>query len=317
MLQARTLPPVPFPNSASPDDLQRVGPAPNDYSQTFAASSRQPHRKASCSIGIQKLLNPVGCERRSNPSRGLSLPLLSTVNTGPLISSKSDTHSLSLPGPSSYRRVSQDTPYSPAQNCERTRGINPEAPQPASQGESPSTQYSSYSRISETGSVIAPPVVSTGQPQYYSSNPSSGPASTLPQMPPGTEAFEMPTSSATAQSQYRMMVLETAHGPIQVPVDLQAASRVQGEKRKRNATASHRFRQRRKERDRETSEKIAKLESQLRDAVEERNHYLQERNYFQDVVLRHRPPLASRPSSPWRTRGATMCGAPLLQASDT
>lgn len=141
MLQARTLPPVPFPNSASPDDLQRVGPAPNDHSQTFAASLRQPHRKASCSIGIQRLLNPVGCERRSNPSRGLSLPLLSTVNTGPLISSKSDTHSLSLPGPSSYRRVSQDTPYSPAQNCERTRGINPEAPQPASQGESPSTQY--------------------------------------------------------------------------------------------------------------------------------------------------------------------------------
>jgi len=144
MLQARTLPPVPFPHSASPDDLQRVGPAPNDYSQTFAAFSRQPHRKASCSIGIQKLLNPVGCQRRSNPSRGLSLSLLSTGNAGPLISSKSDTHSLSLAGPSSYRPVSQDTPYSPAQNCERTRGINPEAPQPASQAGSVRLGLSSH-----------------------------------------------------------------------------------------------------------------------------------------------------------------------------
>jgi len=313
MLQARTLPPLPFENSASPDDLQRVRDAPNDYSQSIAASSRQLHRQDSRSIGIQKLLNPVGCEGRSNACSGLDLPLPSTVNTGLLVSSRSDAHSLSLARPSPYRPVSQDTPYSLAQNCEGTRGIDPEAPQPASQGNSPCTQYSSYSRISQTESVLAPLVVSTGQPQYYSSNPSSGPTSTMPRMPLGTKAFEMPTSSAAAQRQYRMMVLETAQGPIQVPVDVQAASKVQNEKRKRNATASHNFRQRRKKKERETSEKIATFEARLRDAVEEKNHYLQERNYFQDVVLRHRLPMASRPPSPWRKWDATTWRAPFVR----
>lgn len=302
MLQSRTLPPLPFENSAS---------------QTIAAFSGQRHRQGLGSIGTQKLLNPVEREGRSNACSGLDLPLPSIVNTGLPVSSRSDAHSLSLARPAPYRPVSQDTPYSPAQNLEGTRGIDPEVPQPASQGNSPCTQYPSYSRISETGSVIAPPVVSTGQPQYCSSNPSSAPASTLPQMQLGTKASEIPTSSAAAHRQHQMMVLETAQGYIQVPVDVEAASDVQNEKRKRNALASHGFRQRRRNKERETSEMIATLEARVRDAEEERNYYLQERNYLQDVVLQHRLPLASRPPSPWRTRGATMCGAPLLQASNT
>ncbi len=262
MLQARTLPPVPLPNPASPGDLERVAAAPNDYSQTFAVSSKQPDQQDSHSIGIQKFLNPIECECRSNASSAPSSPRFSKANIGLLVSSRSDAYSLSLARSSPYRQVSQDAPCSQAQSCERTRGVNPEPPQPASQGDSPSTQYSAYSRISRIESVIAPPVVSTSQPQYFSSNPSPGPTPTMPQMPPGTKAFEMPASSAAAQSQYRMMVLETAQGPIQVPVDMQAASKVQDEKRKRNATASHRFRQRRKEKERETSGNIAELEAQ-------------------------------------------------------
>ncbi len=108
----------------------------------------------------------------------------------------------------------------------------------------------------------------------------------MPQMPLGAKAFEVPTSNTAAQSQYQMMALETEQGPIHVPINVQAASKVADEHRKRNATASHRFRQRRKEKEREISEKIAKLEAQVRETAEERDHYLKERDHFRDVALR-------------------------------
>ena len=104
------------------------------------------------------------------------------------------------------------------------------------------------------------------------------------------------------------MTLETEQGPIQVPVDVQAASKVADEKRKRNATASHRFRQRRKEKERETSESIARLEAQMRDVAEEKDHYQKERDFLQDFILRHRIALPARPPSPRRRRHATMSG---------
>jgi hypothetical protein len=58
---------------------------------------------------------------------------------------------------------------------------------------------------------------------------------------------------------------------------MQAASRMAGEKRKRNMAASARFRARRKEKELEASTKIAILESQLRDAAEEIEWYKKER----------------------------------------
>ncbi len=133
----------------------------------------------------------------------------------------------------------------------------------------------------------------------------------MPQIPLGAKAFEVPTSKTAAQSQYQMMALETEH--IQVPINVQAASKVADEHRKRNATASHRFRQRRKEKERETSEKIAKLEAQVRETAEERDHYLKERDHFRDVALRHRLPIAPRPPSPRRRWHATTGGPSLAQ----
>lgn len=89
---------------------------------------------------------------------------------------------------------------------------------------------------------------STGEPQSHLSAPftSSDPASTLPQLAFDKEAFHLP-------SQHQILTFETEQGPIQVPLDVQAASRGADEKRKRNATASHRFRQRRKEKEQEIS----------------------------------------------------------------
>lgn len=181
------------------------------------------------------------------------------------------------------RRGSQDsTRYSHMQNLlERKSGMATGPQSVASQGDSPSTQYSSYSQVSRTPPPAPPP--SSGQPQSFFTAPftASGPASSMAQM-----GFDTATGSTAGGSTYQMMTLDTEQGPIQVPVDVQAASKVADEKRKRNATASHRFRQRRKEKERENSQNIAKLEDQIRQMEEEREHYKRERDYFREVAVR-------------------------------
>ena len=180
---------------------------------------------------------------------------------------------------------------------------------PASQSNSPSTSYSSYSRFSRT----PPPPHAAGGPtqplsfftQPYSDQNSHG---TNTQQP-GSHVKESygPISSSTGQGNYQMMTLDTDQGPIQVPVDVQAASKVADEKRKRNATASHRFRQRRKEKERETSQNIAKLEHQIRDIAEEREYYRLERDYFRSIACNGSGPnhIAPRPPSPRHIRLAS------------
>ncbi|KAI4184787.1 MAG: hypothetical protein L6R41_004509 [Letrouitia leprolyta] len=164
--------------------------------------------------------------------------------------------------------------------------------------DSPSTTYSSYSRISRT-----PPAPQTIAPASQPSSaffggpyPSSGYA---PSLAHGFGA-NGPVSSSTAQGPYRMMTMDTEQGPIQVPVDVQAASKVADEKRKRNATASHRFRQRRKEKERETSQNIAKLEKQINEIAEEKEFYRMERDYFRSLISRNpgQAHLTARPPSP-------------------
>ena len=179
---------------------------------------------------------------------------------------------------------------------------------PASQSNSPSTSYSSYSRFSRTP---PPPhaAVGSSQPlsfftqQYNDQNNGTNNQQAASHV---KEAYGS-ISTSVAQGNYQMMTLDTDQGPIQVPVDVQAASKVADEKRKRNATASHRFRQRRKEKERETSQNIAKLEHQIRDIAEEREYYRMERDYFRTIACNsasqaHIPP---RPPSPRHVRLAS------------
>lgn len=65
---------------------------------------------------------------------------------------------------------------------------------------------------------------------------------------------------------------------MQIPVEVQAASKVADEKRKRNAGASARFRARRKEKEREASMSISRLEQQVRDAIDRADFYRTERD---------------------------------------
>lgn len=118
----------------------------------------------------------------------------------------------------------------------------------------------------------------------------------------------IPISSSSGQNVYQMMTLETTSGTVQLPVDVQAASKVADEKRKRNAGASARFRQRRKEKERESSSTISKLEQRLKAAAEDADFYKRERDYLAGVLLqvpggdRHFP----RPQSPRHRRSSTI-----------
>lgn len=124
-------------------------------------------------------------------------------------------------------------------------------------------------------------------------------------------AVGIPISSASGQNVYQMMTLETTSGTVQLPVDVQAASKVADEKRKRNAGASARFRQRRKEKERESSTTISKLEQRLKAAADDADFYKRERDYLAGVLLqvpggdRHFP----RPQSPRHRRSSTITSA--------
>jgi hypothetical protein len=312
-LRARTLPPIPIP--VSQDVLQRVLAAPNDPLRPSPPSFKQPDPRSSHPIGVQNLLNPVEGDDHANAGSTSSSLCLSEKTTGLPGSAKSYVPALPMTRSSPRRQLSQEAPYSQEQDCECLGGVNPAPPQQASQSDSPGTQYSSYSQVSRIEPTIAPPIVSAGQTQLFFSSPfpSSDAASTMPQMAFDARAYEMPTSSMTAQSQYQMMTLETEQGPIQLPVDVQAASKVSNKKRKRDAATSQRFRQRRKEKERETFENIAKLEAQVRETAEERDHYLREKDHFRDIALRHRIHITPRPPSPRRRRYATLGGASLAQ----
>jgi hypothetical protein len=107
----------------------------------------------------------------------------------------------------------------------------------------------------------------------------------MPQLTFDMKVFNVSTLKASGQSQCQMLTLETEQGLIQVPIDVQAASKVAGEKRKRYAIASRRFRQRRKEKEQET----LKLEAQVREMIEERD-------FRQDVLLQNGIPISSHAS---------------------
>ncbi|QDS68621.1 hypothetical protein FKW77_001388 [Venturia effusa] len=108
---------------------------------------------------------------------------------------------------------------------------------------------------------------------------------------------------------YQVLTIDTTQGHMQMPVEVQTASRVADEKRKRNAGASARFRQRRKEKEREASSRISNLEQELAWAQEDSRHYKQERDIISEYLTRNFPQyktfIDERPRSPIHTRDLT------------
>jgi hypothetical protein len=181
-------------------------------------------------------------------------------------------------------RLSYGFPSQPGPAGQDRRSTDPAPTAAASQTNSPSTSYSSYSHLGHPSpSAQHYTIPPAHQPSpYYGPSPPGGGAG--PQITLATDAPYGTVATAAGQSSYQLMTLDTDHGPIQVPVDVQAASKMADEKRKRNAGASARFRQRRKEKEREASGTIAKLEAQVRAIGEEREFYRIERDYFRSLV---------------------------------
>ena len=170
------------------------------------------------------------------------------------------------------------------------------APAIAKPSESPNTSQSSYSNVSQTS-----PQYRFGAPQPTQTYPTQ--QASHPIYPPGSHASGISESHYTmGQGQTYSMRLDTEHGPITVPVemDVQQASKVADEKRKRNAGASARFRQRRKEKEKEASVTIASLEKDIKALEDERDFYYGERNFWRDFAARTvgAGQLPPRPRSP-------------------
>ena len=168
-----------------------------------------------------------------------------------------------------------------AGRLEGRRGSDATSHVAPSQSNSPATSYTSSHGQSNWTSPASHLVqnASQGPTSNYDSTGGSGPQITL-----GTDTAFAAAQIGQGQSTYQLITLDTDQGPIQVPVDVQAASKVADEKRKRNAGASARFRQRRKEKEREASQTIAKLESKVREVGEEMEYYRMERDYFRGLV---------------------------------
>ena len=136
-------------------------------------------------------------------------------------------------------------------------------------------------------------------------SPNLGPINAVP---PGSldneQGFHGPVVSSGQN--YQMLTVDTSKGHMQLPVEVQAASRMADEKRKRNAGASARFRARRKEKEREAASKISNLELELTYAQEDSRHYRAERDFLADIIARYVPQyeshLKNRPPSPRHKR---------------
>ncbi|GKT47907.1 uncharacterized protein ColSpa_08088 [Colletotrichum spaethianum] len=140
----------------------------------------------------------------------------------------------------------------------------------------------------------------------------------------GTSLYQSLRSDVTKAEGGMVVRLPGEEGGILIPVDVHQASKQADEKRQRNAGASARFRQRKKERDQEQIANLQKLEQRsrdlevrLRDMTQERDFYRDERNRLRDVVLR--TPLsdmANGPPSPTfsRSGGSMAETSPLTQA---
>lgn len=176
---------------------------------------------------------------------------------------------------------------------------------------SPGTTYSGYSQAGRT-----PPATQYGNtPSTYShtQNPSMSSVGTAKaySRSGGVEHqrhMSIPISSTAGQNVYQMMTLETTSGTVQLPVDVQAASRVADDKRRRNAGASARFRQRRKEKERESSTTISRLEQRLKALSDDSDFYRKDRDLLASILMqvpgyeRHFP----RPQSPRHRRSSSI-----------
>ncbi|KAH0562505.1 hypothetical protein GP486_002805 [Trichoglossum hirsutum] len=162
-----------------------------------------------------------------------------------------------------------------------------------SQAASPSTSFSQPSHTSSAShsrplalqelqtAYHRPPQLSSGGTQQGIGRSTGSPSES---------SYSNAPYSWQQQSNRQVYFGSGEQGSILGDVDIHTASKQADEKRKRNAGASSRFRARRKEKKREVSRTIAKLERQIRELTEERDLvrkksdvYIRERDCFRSL----------------------------------
>ncbi|KAF2632797.1 hypothetical protein BU25DRAFT_427625 [Macroventuria anomochaeta] len=170
------------------------------------------------------------------------------------------------------------TTSTPTSNMLRTEGRRSSAQFLPSGSASPLRQYSPYSQSASTASGYDS---HGGQGHYTSASHEARQSG-----PPLELERNMIPVAPSGQSSIQIMTIKSQQGHnVQIPVDVQAASKVADEKRKRNAGASARFRARRKEKEREASMSISRLEQQVHEAMERAEFYRSERDFFRSIVF--------------------------------
>jgi hypothetical protein len=202
-------------------------------------------------------------------------------------------------GRHTYLPVVSTTGPIPPHTMVRTDLRRPSIGFPQSGSASPIAQYSPYS---QPGSVASSQFDAPSTPGHYGSRHPSVQMHESRLSAGSMEAERnMIPMAPSGQSSIQLMTIKSQQGHnVQIPVDVQAASKVADEKRRRNAGASARFRARRKEKEREASMSISRLEQQLRDALEDAEFYRNERDHFKAIVLQqpHSERHYVRPTSP-------------------
>lgn len=184
------------------------------------------------------------------------------------------------------------------QTSNLARTASPESGSAQRYSASPSPDYSTYDQTSPPGDTHASGYLSVSD-AHRSRGLSMTPSTSAPHV---SDSYHV-TLNGSASNSVQMMTLKTTEGDVRFPVDVQAASRVADEKRRRNAGASARFRERRKRKEMEASQTIAKLEQQVKERTEEADFYRQDRDILASIISQfpggreHLP----RPQSP-RTR---------------
>lgn len=203
-----------------------------------------------------------------------------------------------------FATVPQTAP-TPPPGMRRNDLHRPSVSFPQSGSASPMTSYSPYSQPASVASSHYE--TQSQQGSYMTGQNDTHQDSHNPPIAMETERGMIPMAPS-GQSSIQIMTIKSQQGHhVQIPVDVQAASKVADEKRKRNAGASARFRARRKEKEREASMSISRLEQQIREANEDVEYYRTERDYFKTIVFqqsgadRH----YGRPTSP-RLRRTSM-----------
>lgn len=275
---------------------------------------------------VRHILSPRSTKLHRTQSLGLLNPPTGTIDahqTPFLTASTRPSDSLPQPplptpplgGRGTYLPVQHTTAPTPPPNPIRADHHRPSLGFTQSGSASPITQYSPYSQPAS----IASSQYETGstQGQYVpSSTHGHGQPSRNSSIPVQTDRSSMISMAPSSQSSIQLMTIKSQRGQVQIPVDVQAASKVADEKRRRNAGASARFRARRKEKEREASMSISRLEQQLRDAIEDAEYYRRERDFFKTLVFQqpHAERQYGRPPSP-RLRRVSM--APSLAPSSS